>query len=132
MTPRRNILGLAAALLLLAPALARAEGADKKQKGTYLAVPGLAATVIRPDGGHGVMTIEAGIDVPDPVLRDYADQVMPRLQDAYTQELQGYAGGLRPGYAPDADYMARRLQTVTDRVLHKPGARLLLCGVMVN
>jgi len=54
------------------------------------------------------------------------------LQDAYTQALQAYGGALRAGTLPDADYVARQLQTATDHVLGKPGARLLLCGLMVN
>lgn len=132
MTPSRNLLALLAAAWLLAPALAHADGADKKQKGTYVQISGLAATVLRPDGGHGVMTVDAGIDVPDPTLRNYADLVQPRLTDAFAQALQAYAGNLAPGRPPDADYLARRLQAATDQVLGRPGARLLLGGVMVN
>jgi len=131
MTPHRNILALSAAAFLLLPALVRAEGSDKP-KDTYFQVTGLAATIMRPDGGHGVMTVEAGLDVPDPSLHAYALLEMPRLQDAYTQALQAYGGALRAGTLPDADYVARQLQTATDHVLGKPGARLLLCGLMVN
>jgi hypothetical protein len=132
MTPRRNSLVLLAAALLLAPALSHADSPDKKQKGSYLQMSGLAATIMRPDGRHGVMTVDAGIDVPDRTLRNYADTVQPRLMDAYAQTLQAYAGNLDPGRPPDADYLARRLQAVTDQVLGRPGARLLLGGVMLN
>ncbi len=131
MMPRRNILALGAALVLLAPALAHAE-AEKNKKPPYLSISGLGATIVRWQGGHGVMTVDAGIDVPDPALRDYADLVLPRLKDAYARTLQDYAGNLQPGAVPDADYMARKLQQATDRILGKPGARLLLGGIMVN
>ena len=123
---------LCVTLALTVPAVVHAEGSDKKQKGDYLPIEGLAATVMRDGGGHGVMTVEAGVNVPDPVLRSYADSVQPRLRDAYARTLQTYAGQLIPGTAPDADYLARRLQDVTNQVLGKPGARLLLGGVMVN
>jgi len=78
------------------------------------------------------MTVQAGVDVSDKALHDYAAKLTPRLQDAYVQVLQLYAGGLAPGAPPDADYVARRLQEATDRVLGKPGARFLIGGIMVN
>ncbi len=133
MSPLRNILApiwaLTVAVLLFTAAPAWAEG-DKKS--SFLEITGLGASVMRPYGGHGVMTVEAGLDVPDAKLRGYADQMLPVLQDAYAQALQAYAGALRPGALPDADYIALRLQAATDRVLGRPGARLLLGGIMVN
>jgi hypothetical protein len=132
MTQRLNLLTLTALAVLLTPALARADDKDSQQKGTFVEVPGLAASVMPSYGRHGVLTVEAGLDVPDPTLRNYVNQVLPRLQDAYAQTLQGYAGGLRPGALPDADYIGRRLQAATDQVLGRPGARLLLGGIMAN
>ena len=132
MTPHRNILALTVAVFLVTPALARAEGGDKAPKGTFVSVSGLGATVMRPEGGHGVMTVDAGLDAPDPAVHAYVLLQLPRLKDAYAQVLQAYGGALRPGTLPDADYVARQLQTATDRVLGRPGARLLLGGIMVN
>jgi hypothetical protein len=120
------------AVLTLAPAFAHAGDSPDKKKGSYLPISGLAATVVRARGDHCVMTVDAGIDVPDPALRNYAEEVQPRLKDAFAQVLQAYAGQLAPGRPPDADYMARRLQGAADQVLGRPGARLLLGGVMVN
>jgi hypothetical protein len=84
------------------------------------------------DGRHQVMTVQAVVDAPDPALRDYAEKVTPRLRDAYTQALQLYAGGLVPGAPPDADYVARRLQEATDRVLGRRGGKFLIGGIMIN
>lgn len=119
------------ALLLLAalPGPARAE---KKEEGTYVAIDTLTATVLGGTGRHQIMTVQAGLDVPDKALHDYVAKDTPRLRDAYTQVLQLYAGGLVPGAPPDADYVARRLQEATDRVLGKPGGRFLIGGIMVN
>ncbi len=118
-------------LALLGPALAVA--AEKKSdKGSYVAIDTLTATVLAGNGRHEVMTVQSGVDAPDPALRDYVEKVTPRLRDAYAQELQLYAGGLPSGSPPDADYICRRLQAATDRVLGKPGGRFLIGGIMVN
>jgi hypothetical protein len=126
---RRSItLGLCLAFLVPAAALA----GETKDKGTYIAIDTLTATVLAGNGRREVMTVQAGVDAQDPKLHDYAEKVTPRLQDAYAQELQLYAGGLSSGSPPDADYIARRLQAATDRILGKPGGRFLLGGIMVN
>ena len=117
-------------LALLVPAAAFA--GDKKEEGTYVAIDTLTATVMAGNGRHQVMTVQAGVDAADPALHAYAQKVTPRLRDAYTQVLQLYAGGLTAGAPPDPDYVARRLQDATDRVLGKPGGRLLIGGIMVN
>ncbi|MEI9891640.1 MAG: hypothetical protein WDN45_15225 [Caulobacteraceae bacterium] len=78
------------------------------------------------------MTVQSGVDAPDPALHDYVQKVTPRLRDAFAQELQLYAGGLPSGAPPDADYICRRMQAAADRVLGKPGARFLIGGIMVN
>jgi len=118
--------------LLLPAALPGPALAEKKEEGTYVAVDTLTATVLAGNGRHQIMTVQAGVDVSDKALHDYAAKLTPRLQDAYVQVLQLYAGGLAPGAPPDADYVARRLQEATDRVLGKPGARFLIGGIMVN
>lgn len=118
--------------LLLAAALPGAALAEKKEEGTYVAIDTLTATVLAGNGRHQIMTVQAGVDVPDKTLREYAEKLTPRLQDAYVQVLQLYAGGLVPGAPPDADYVARRLQEATDRVLGKPGGRFLIGGIMIN
>ena len=93
------------------------------------------AGVAQRAGDHfraAIMTVQAGVDVPDKTLRDRAEKLTPRLQDAYVQVLQLYAGGLVPGAPPDADYVARKLQEATDRVLGKTGGRFLIGGIMIN
>ena len=131
---RPALLALLAACLIplaLTPGAASADE-KKKDKGTYVTIDTLTASVMAANGRHEVMTVQSGVDVPDPALRGLAEEVQPRLRDAYTQLLQAYAGGLAPGAPPDADYVARRMQQATDRVLGKPGGRLLLGGIMVN
>jgi hypothetical protein len=124
-------LGIAALLTVLTPDAAHAAD-DKKAKPEYMPFSGLAATVLREDGVHGFMSVDAGVDIPDVKLRDQAALDTPRLYDAYGQVLQAYGAGLSPGHVPDVDYLGRQLQAATDRVLGRSGARLLLGGVMVN
>lgn len=119
--------------LCLAPGLSWAAEAKKKGGGlTYLQFPTLTATVIRPSGRRGVLTVEAGLDVADGGLRNRASQSVPRLRDAYGTWLLNYAAGMAPGTAPNADAIGAALQRATDEVLGRPGARLLLGAILVN
>jgi hypothetical protein len=128
---RRRLL-LALVLLTLAPSAAFAT--DKKKGGgeSYVQLPTLTAAIIRPDGRRGVLTVEAGIDARDPDLRERVELVEPRLRDAYASSLMLFGRNLRPGDAPDIAQLADRLQADTDRVVGRPGARLLLGSTLVN
>lgn len=129
---RRLFLALAA-LSALAPVAARA-GEDKKKAGgeSYIPISTLTAYTNRPDARRGIMTVDCGIDIPDAGLRQRAELVLPRLRAAYVQQLQIYAGGLPTGAPPNPDYIARNLQRVTDQVLGRPGARVLMGAILIN
>ena len=132
---RRRHLLAAIGLAGFCPALASGAGAEERKKGggeTFIQLQPLTATVIRADGRRGVMTVEAGVDVPDDGLRERTDQSTPRLRAAFAQVLQIYASGLPGGAVPNADYLARELQRQTDVVLGRPGAHLLLGTILVN
>jgi hypothetical protein len=127
-------LALAAALALV-PALARGQPKGQHKKGggeSFIQLDTLNATVNRPNGRRGVMTVEVGVDVPDVALRARAEASVPRLQAAYAQVVETYAAGLFPGGVPNADYMARELQRQTDMVLGRPGAHFLIGTILVN
>jgi hypothetical protein len=119
---------------LLAPATALAQEAQKKKGGgiSFIQFQTLTATIIRPDGRRGVLTVDAGVDVPNAGLRAKVNLVLPRLRAAYVQVLQAYVYGLNPGAPPDPDYLAMMLQRETDSVLGQPGAKLLLGAMLVN
>jgi hypothetical protein len=130
---RRLFLGLALPALL-APAVVLAQGAEKKKGGgiTYIQFQTLTATIIKNDGRRGVLTVDAGVDVPNAGLRAKVNLVLPRLRAAYVQVLQAYVYSLNPGAPPDPDYLSMTLQRETDRVLGQPGAKLLLGAMLVN
>jgi hypothetical protein len=137
MIDRRKFFTLVAALPALtgpAPVKAGAQADEKKKGGgvSYIQFRTLTATIIRSDGRRGVLTVEAGVDVPDANLRTRANISQPRLRAAYVQFLETYAGGLPPGAPPDADYIARALQNQTNQVLGQSGARLLLGTILID
>jgi hypothetical protein len=127
---RRVVLALLLSGLLAAPAFA-GEG-EGKPKTTYVEVRPLTATLIRPNGRRGALTVELGLDVPDPALQLRAAQSTPILRDAYVRIVQAYALGLSPGATPSADYLSLSLQRETDRVLKRKGAKVLLGAVVAN
>lgn len=128
--PIRRALAILLTLCLL-PSAAMADE-KKKDKGSYVTIDTLTAMVLAPNGRHAVMTVQSGIDAPNPALHALAESDTPRLRDAFVQVLQAYAGGLQPGAPPDVDYLARRLQQATDQVLGRNGGRLLIGGIMIN
>ena len=131
---RRRLVRLAA-LAALVPAIAAAgeEGGKKRSGGAnYIVLQTLLGTTIKPDGRRGVLSVECGLDVADPVLRTRAEQSVPRLRSAFVETVQAYARGLPTGAPPNADFLSRTLQRQTDEVLGKPGARLLLGAILVN
>ena len=135
MIHRRRVCALMFVLSTLATEAAWAEDPGGKKKGgglSYLQFQTLTATVIRSSGRRGVLTVEAGLDIPSVGLRTRALQIQPRLRAAYVQRLQIYVSGLPPEVAPDPDYLSRALQQETDRLLGEPGAHFLLGAILVN
>jgi hypothetical protein len=123
---RRLLLALGLSLLIAAPASASSEEGGKGSTSTFIQFQVITATVLRANGQRGVLTLEAGIDVPDPALHDRAQKSMPLLRDAHAATLRTYAASLRPAAVPDLDLLAARLQADTDRILGRRGAKLLM------
>lgn len=131
----KRLLLLIALAAALAPGIAASsEKAEKKKGGgaTFLQIPTLAATIVRVDGRRGVIAVETGVDAGNPEMFERADQSLPRLRAAFAQVLQTYGATLGPGQPPNTEYLSRELQRQTDLVMGKPGAKLLLGGVLVN
>lgn len=132
----RRSLFFALALLALAPTAAEAAGAPKKKAGggagTTLTFPTLTATLLRPDGRRGVLTVEVLIDAPDEAVRARADLCRPLLRDAWNTVLNREGAVARPGAPPNVERLSTELQKAADRVIGKPGAKVLLGSVIVN
>ena len=119
---------------LAGPGVAAAEGAQKKKGGglSYVQFDTLTATIVRPDGRRGVMTVDIGIDAPDSGVHSKVVLWQPRLRAAFVQWIVSYAAGLGAGAPPNADYIAISLQREVDRALGVPGAKALLGAILVN
>ena len=123
------------AALALVPGFARGQAMAQHKRGggdSFIQMGTLEATTVRSEGRRGVMTVEAGIDVPDAGLRARATASTPRLHAVFSDVVRTYASGLPSGALPNADYLSRELQRQTDLVLGRPGARLLLGTILVN
>ena len=131
---RRRLLALA--VFLAAPGLLAAgpKAEEKKRSGggSYLQMQALAATVRRPNGRRGVLTVEVGLDVPDAKLRKEAELQLPRLRAAFVQTLQTYAAGMTPALPPNPDVLGAAMQRDADRILRQKGAKLLLGTMLIN
>jgi hypothetical protein len=142
---------LAAALAVPGPAAFAAETAataekpakDKKDKkdavhkiaqsDSYLMVDPLYSSIIDGSRPLGLLMIGIGLDVPDPELRDKIERDMPQLRDGYVRSLMAYTAiNVRSWRQPDVAAIADRLQGVTDRILRKKGARVLLAQVAIQ
>jgi hypothetical protein len=131
---RRSFMGLVG-LFAVVPAAARASGGGEKKKsggGSYLPIETLLGTTMHGNGRRGVLSVDCGLDVPNPELRTLAEESIPRLRAAYAQVVRSYAAGLPTGALPNADYIGRQLQRQTDALLGRPGARVLLGAIIVN
>ena len=126
---------LALVPLLLLGLAAPAQAAAERKKGgglSYTQFPALTATIVRANGRRGVLSVEAGVDCPDPAVKARTDLLEPRLRDAYVSFLVTYAATLSAGAPPAADQIAAALQRRTDQVVGRPGARFLLGTILVN
>jgi hypothetical protein len=134
---RRQVLGLialAAGPVLLAAPGAEAGGEAKKHTGgeNYVSFNTLTGTLNRGGGRRGVLTVDCGLDVPDPKLRAYAEQSLPRLRAAFVQVVLTYAAGMAGTAPPNPDVIGQALQRQADVVLGQPGARVLLGAIVAN
>ena len=100
---------------------------------SYLAVEPIYATIIVGTGPRGLLLVEMGLDVPDEALRAKVSHALPVLRDAYVRAMLTYgATAVRPTRQPSVDDIANRLQAITDRMMGKPGARVLMAQTAIR
>ena len=138
----RALPALMLAALLALPVHAAEEGAKDKQKApehkttqseSYIMIDPIYTTIVADNRAGGMLMVGAGLDVPDPVLREDVNHSMPVLRDAYIRNLMAFtANVVRTDAQPDVATIANRLQAVTDRALKKKGARILLAQVAIR
>ncbi len=109
------------------PQAKRITGSDN-----YVPTFGLRASIARGFKVHGVLAVDAGLDVPKEQTRKLAQALRPRLISAMRDAVMNYASlTYVVGERPDVDILAARLQKVADSVLGKGEARVALASVIV-
>ena len=109
------------------PQAKRITGSDN-----YVPTFGLRASIARGFKVHGVLAVDAGLDVPKEQTRKLAAALRPRLISAMRDAVMNYASlTYVVGERPDVDILAARLQKVADTVLGKGEARVALASVIV-
>ena len=135
---RRDLLATivlaAAGPVAVHPLAARAAEEKKKKSGgqAYIPINPVTGTTNKGGGRRGVLSVDCGLQIEDPKLREFAEKSLPRLRAAYVQVVQTYAAGLRPGAEPNTELIVQSLQRQTDLILKRPGARLLIGAVVAN
>jgi flagellar basal body-associated protein FliL len=128
---RRALLGLAAIAVAATPAKA-GPAASATATDAYLSLPTLTATITRPGGQRGVLSIEVGLSINDAALHARTTSSLPRLRAALSGVAQQTGARLLPGQPPDIDRLSREFQATVDQTLGRAGARVLLGTVMIS
>ena len=106
--------------------------APKKARATtslvsWVAVDPFTVAIIQEGRIRGRFSVSFGMDVPDDDLRAKSEALMPRLRDAWLNDINLYAATtLRPKRAADVAAISILLQGIADRVLGKAGSKVLL------
>jgi len=140
--PMRHLLPLLAAAALAgkaaaAPPTGKDAEMDPQAKritgsDNYVPTFGLRASIARGFKVHGVMAVDAGLDVPKPEVRKQCVAIRPRLTSAMRDAILNYASlSYVVGEKPDVDILSARLQKAVDQVLGKGAARVALASVIV-
>jgi hypothetical protein len=81
---------------------------------------------------HGVLAVDAGLDIPDDKIRKHVEAIRPRLMNTMREVVLNYASlAYVIGDRPDADMLKLRLQKAVDTVLGKDQAKVALASVIV-
>jgi len=98
----------------------------------YVPTFGLRATISRGFRVLGVLSVDAGLDIPDAKMRKHVEAVKPRLMSSMREAVLNYAAlSYVIGERPDADILRVRLQKAVDTVLGKGAAQIALASVIV-
>ena len=82
---------------------------------------------------RGLLLVEVGLDVPDVDLRGLVNQALPVLRDAYVRSLLIYAANaVRPYRQPNIEDIANRMQAITDKVMGRKGAQILMAQTAIR
>jgi flagellar basal body-associated protein FliL len=103
------------------------------QSESYIPFDPIYASIIDGLRPRGLLLVEMGLDVPDEKLRQSVTLALPLLRDAYVRSLLTYAStAVRPYRQPDIDDVSNRIQTITDKIMGREGARVLMAQLAIR
>ena len=109
------------------PQAKRITGSEK-----YFPTFGLRASISHGFKVHGVLAVDAGLDIPKEEMRKLAEGIRPRLISHMRDAVLNYATlSYVVGERPDIVILKARLQKAVDQVLGKGEARVALASVIV-
>jgi hypothetical protein len=136
-------LGLAALLAAAPAAAAPPPPATPKQEidpqakritgsENYVPTFGLRASITRGFNIHGVLAVDAGLDIPNGKTRKRVEAIKPRLMSTLRDVVLNYASlSYVVGEKPDAEMLRARLQKAVDQMVGKGEAQVALASVIV-
>jgi hypothetical protein len=99
---------------------------------TYVPTFGLRASIARGFKVHGVLAVDAGLDVPDVKTVKRVEAMKPRIMAMMREAVLSYASlSYVVGERPDADMLRARLQKAVDGVMGKDEVKVALASVIV-
>ena len=140
---RHGIALALAALLAAAPVAASPPPVAPKQEmdpqakritgsENYVPTFGLRASITRGFNVHGVLAVDAGLDIPSSKTRKRVEAIKPRLMSTLRDVVLNYASlSYVLGEKPDAEILRARLQRAVDQAVGKGEARVTLASVIV-
>ena len=103
------------------------------QSESFVAIEPMYATILEGSKPRGLLMIELGLDIPDTEMRDRVNHALPALRDAYVRSLIAYGStAVRAWRQPSVDDIADRMQTITDRLMGGPGAKVLMAQTAIR
>ena len=99
---------------------------------SYVPTFGLRASITRGFKVHGVLAVDAGLDIPNVKTRKRVEGIRPRLMSTLRDVVLNYASlSYVVGEKPDAEMLRARLQKAVDQVVGKGEAKVALASVIV-
>ncbi len=100
---------------------------------SYAEVEPMYATIFADGRPIGLFLVAIGLNTPDTELRAEVAHALPVLRDAYLRNMMQFAAtAVRPWKQPDVSEITARLQRLTDRMMRKKGAQVLLTQVAIR
>jgi flagellar basal body-associated protein FliL len=103
------------------------------QSESYVIIDPLYSSILDGAKPRGLLMIELGLDVPEANFRERVSAALPVLRDAYVRSMTIYAAtAVRVWRQPNVADIANRLQAITDRIMGRSGARVLMAQTAIR